>query len=124
MTHKAKLDVCLLATIAFGVAVVALGANRWIAGSVLVALMLCAYPQSYVTTADALEVHAGVSRSAIPYSAITFLGPEGAGRVRVQYGVGSQLLLAPEDPAAFLSDIAKRAPHLMRRGPRLVAALV
>jgi hypothetical protein len=44
--------------------------------------------------------------------------------VRVQYGVGSQLLLAPEDPATFLSDIAKHAPHLMRRGPRLVAALV
>jgi hypothetical protein len=44
-------------------------------------------------------------------------------RVRIQYGLASELRIAPEDPCVFLADIAKHTPHLIKRGYKLVAAL-
>jgi hypothetical protein len=123
MVHKAKIDVYLFGTIVFGFAVLALGGNRWVAGPVLAVLLLCAFPQSYVTAADGLVVRAGLARTTIPYAAITFIGPEREDRVRVQYGLGSQFVIAPADARAFLADMGSRAPHLKRWGQRLVAAL-
>ena len=44
-------------------------------------------------------------------------------RVRIQYGLASELRIAPEDPRVFLADIANHTPHLIKRGYKLVAAL-
>ncbi|HEX8984758.1 MAG TPA: PH domain-containing protein [Bryobacteraceae bacterium] len=126
MTHKAKVDVWLLAVILFGVAALAAGANRWVAGSVVADLLICAAPQMYVTTDDKLVVvHAAVLRTKIPYGAITYVGPDECGTdgVCIQYGLGSQMRIVPADPDAFLADMAKRAPHLGWRNGKLVAAL-
>jgi hypothetical protein len=42
-------------------------------------------------------------------------------RVAVRMGRDSEILLAPDDPGAFFADVARHAPHLMRRGTALVA---
>jgi hypothetical protein len=42
-------------------------------------------------------------------------------RVAVRMGRDSEILLAPDDPGAFFADVARHAPHLMRRGAALVA---
>jgi hypothetical protein len=124
MTHRAKLDVWLLASILFGIAVLAAGADRWVGGSVLAVLLLCAAPQEYVTTPEKLVViRAGLLRTKIPYGAITYVGPGDDESVCIQYGLGSQLRIVPADPDAFFADMAGRARHLKRRGERLVAAL-
>jgi len=114
MTHDAKFDWWSVGAIAFGLLVILAGGNYWIAGPVLLVLILCAYPQSYVTTSAGLLVRGGVMRCLIPYRNITFIEPLAADTVKVQYGQNS-LLLAPEDPDAFFRDLVNRAPHLGRR---------
>ena len=121
----------LFAAILYVVAVLAAGGNPWIGGPVLLVLLLMALPQEYVTAPEALRVRAGLTRWAIPYSAITFveekfpgeswLGPVLGKRVAVRIGRDSELLLAPDDPGAFFADVAAHAPHLCRRGGTLVA---
>ena len=69
----------------------------------------------------------GLTRWAIPYAAITFVGESSLGpvlgkRVAVRIGRDSEILLAPDDPGAFFADVAAHAPHLRRRGASLVAA--
>ncbi len=123
MIHQAKVDVWLLAAVLLAFAELLAGAGRWIAGPVLLVLLMCAYPQSYVTLPDGLLVRAGVWRMRVPYGAITFIGPgPDEGSVFVQYGLGSQFRIAPADPGAFFEDVAAHAPHLAGRGQRLVAA--
>ena len=114
MTHDAKFDWWSVGAIVFGVLVLLAGGNYWIAGPVLLVLVLCAYPQSYVTTSAGLLVRAGVMRCLIPYQNITFIEPVEADTVKVQYGRNS-LLLAPEDPEAFFRDLANRVPNLGHR---------
>jgi hypothetical protein len=112
MTHKSKLQVWLVASIVYVVAVLALGGNRWIGVPVLICLVLMAYPQRYVTAPDALRVSAGLVRWTIPYRAITFVGKLG-NRVQIRVGHEPELLLAPIDPAAFVAEVTKHAPHLL-----------
>jgi hypothetical protein len=130
MTYESKVDVYLLAAIALALFLFFLG-DHWIAGPVLLVLLLCAYPQKYEITPRALVVRAALARQTIPYEAISYIGPcpEQTGRlllsserVRIQYGLASEVFLAPANPREFLSAIAPRTPHLIRRGPRLVAA--
>ena len=122
MTHQAKIDWWMAAAIAFAIMVLLLGVNYWIAGPVLLVLLICAYPQSYKTTRERLLIHGGLWRRSIPYGAITFVGPISEDRVRIQYGIASELRIEPEDPRVFVADIAKHTPHLIKRGYKLVAA--
>ena len=121
----------LFAAILYVVGVLAAGGNRWIGGPVLLVLLLIALPQEYVTAPEALRVRAGLTRWAIPYAAITFVGESSLGpvlgkrvavRIAVPIGRDSEILLAPDDPGAFFADVAAHAPHLRRRGAVLVAA--
>jgi hypothetical protein len=130
MTHKSKVDVYILAAILLAVSVFLLG-DRWIAGPILLVLALCAYPQSYETTSRALVVRTALTKVVIPYETISYIGPGSeerssfaltADRVRIQYGIASEILISPANPRAFFADMAGRTPHLIRRGPRLVAA--
>jgi hypothetical protein len=128
MTHKSKVNVYILAAIVLAIVVFLLG-DYWIAGPILLILFLCAYPESYETKPHALVIRAAVSKHVIPYETISFIGPtaeEGgfrlaAGGLRIKYGPAWELLVSPADQAAFFRDIAARAPHLVRRGERLVA---
>jgi len=111
MTHKSKLEVWLVVAIVYVVAVLALGGNRWIGVPVLICLAVMAYPHRYVTAPDALRVSQGLVRWTIPYRAITFVRAAGP-RVAIQVANDSELLLTPDDPAAFLADVARHAPHV------------
>jgi hypothetical protein len=122
MTHQAKMDWWMAAAIALAVMVLLLGVNYWIAGPVLLVLLICAYPQSYKTTREGLVICGGLWHRQIPYEAITFVGPIATDRVRIQYGLASELQISPADPHVFLADIAKHTPHLIKRGYKLVPA--
>jgi len=124
MRHTSKVEVWLLAAILYVTGVLAAGGNRWIGGPVLLVLLLMALPQEYVTAPEALRVRAGITRWAIPYAAITFVGESSLGpvkRIAMRMGRDSELLLAPDDPGKFFADVAAHAPHLMRRGGQLIA---
>jgi hypothetical protein len=132
MTHHSKVDVYILAAILLAIGVFLLG-DYWIAGPILLILLLSAYPQSYVTTPRGLVIRAALTKVVIPYETISSIGPaEGdedrsifsfsADRIRIQYGPASDILIAPANPHAFFADMAKRTPHLMKRGQRLTAA--
>ncbi len=132
MTYSSKLDVYVLAAIGLGVIVFVMG-DYWIAGPVLLVLFLCAYPQSYETRPHGLVIHTALARHVIPYNAIRFIGPRvevapafavSADRILIDYGPGTaEVLIEPSEREAFLKDIAARTPHLIKRGPRLVAAI-
>jgi hypothetical protein len=97
-----------------------LRASLWIAGPVLLILMLCAFPQSYETTPQALVVRDALTRRLIPYETIASAAPgPWGGRIHIHYGE-SHLAVSPADGARFLNDIATRAPHLVRRGDALI----
>jgi hypothetical protein len=135
MTYDVKFDWRLVAAIAVTIAVLLLGGNYWICGPVLLILMICTYPQSYCTTEEGLLVRAFCMRMVIPYNVITFVGPGRAGGadrrfmwsanllaegITIRYGLNSELHISPARMDAFLTDMAARTPHLVRRGPALV----
>jgi len=127
MKHRSKVEVWLLAAILYVMGVLAAGGNRWIGGPVLLVLLLTALPQEYVTAPEVLRVQKGLTRWAIPYQQIIFVGESSLGpvlgkRVSLRIGGGSEILLSPDDPSAFFADVAAHAPHLRRRGAALIAA--
>jgi hypothetical protein len=130
MTYHSKVDVYILAAIVLAIGVFLLG-DYWIAGPILLILMLCAYPQSYETQPEALVVRTALAKVLIPYRTISYIGPASehhgafsftADRIRIQYGLAADILIAPANQNAFLADMAKRTPHLMKRGQKLTAA--
>jgi len=82
----------------------------WIAGPVLLILMLCAYPQSYELAETELIVHDSLTRRRIPYRAMASAESEGR-RIRIRYGLGSEIVVAPADTGAFLAALAPRLPR-------------
>ena len=119
MTYSSKLELSVCAGILLVVAAVLLGANYWICGPVLLVLLLAAYPKSYETAPAALVVRDALATRQIPYAVITAAAPE-HGRVRLRFGLASEIALAPADIRAFLADVASHTPHLVRRGEALV----
>jgi hypothetical protein len=110
MTHKSKPDWCVFAGIALAAAALWLHVGYWIAGPVLLTLLLCAYPQSYELAAEELVIHDSLTRRRIPYH--TIRGARAAGRcVRICYGLGSEIVVAPANPGAFAAAILERAPR-------------
>ncbi len=110
MTHKSKPDWCVFAGIALAAAALFLHVGYWIAGPVLLILLLCAYPQSYELAASELIVHDSLTRRRIPYQEIRSATADGD-RVRILYGLGSEIVIAPADPRGFLDALAPRAPR-------------
>jgi len=130
MTHHSKVDVYILAAIVLAIVVFLLG-DYWIAGPILLVLLLCAYPQSYETTPQGLVVRTALTRQLIPYRVISFIGPELGDRgllsfrnegIRIHYGLASHILITPSNRGAFFADMEKHTPHLIKRGQRLVGA--
>jgi hypothetical protein len=120
MQYSSRIDWCALAAVAAAIGAILSGASYWIGGPVLLVLLLCAYPQSYETTARGLIVHDALTRRVIPYAAIMLVSPAPRGRLRIQHGLAGAISLAPVKPECFLADIAAHAPHLTRRGRELV----
>lgn len=128
MHHKAKIDWWIAAAVMIAVVVPAAQEQYWVAPLPLLILLTCCAPQSYQTTPEGLLIRAGLVRRFIPYRSITFIGP-GSGsnsmalsldQVKIQYGMASEIAIAPADPAKFLADIESHAAHLRRRGRNLV----
>lgn len=129
MQYKAKVDWWIAAAVMIAVVVPAAQEQYWIAPLPLLILLTCCAPQSYRTTPEGLMIRAGLVRRFIAYRDITFIGPAVAGpyslalsldQVKIQYGMASEISIAPADTAKFLADIESRAPHLCRRGRNLV----
>jgi len=130
MRHAAKVDPWLVVAVLVGTVVPLMSHVYWASGMVLGVLLAGAYPQSYETTSRGLRIRAGLSLRLVPYEAITFIGPATEGRasvalsrdrLKVRWGLASELLIAPADAKSFLADLATRAPHLARYGENLVA---
>ena len=128
MTHQSKVDVYILAAIVLAIVVFIMG-DYWIAGPILLVLLLCAYPQSYETTAKGLLIRTALTKVVIPYETISFIGPASeeratfslsSDRIKIQYGLASDILIAPANRKLFFADMAKRTPHLIKRGQRLI----
>jgi hypothetical protein len=119
MKHHARMDWCALAGSVAAIAAILLRASVWIAGPVLLILMLCAFPHSYETTENGLAVRGALSRRLIPYGAIREVGVS-EGCVRVLHGRGSELAIAPRHRDRLIDDLEKRLPHLVRQGRSLV----
>jgi hypothetical protein len=128
MHHNAKIDWWIAAAVMIAVVVPAAQEQYWVAPLPLLILLSCCAPQSYQTTPDGLLIRSGLVRRFIPYRSITFIGP-GSGQysialsldqVKIQYGLASEISIAPADPSKFLADIESRAAHLRRRGRNLV----
>jgi PH (Pleckstrin Homology) domain-containing protein len=131
MRHNAKVDWWIVLLALAGVLAPLSTHTYWASGFVLGILLITIFPQSYKTTKRGLLIRSGLTRRLVPYEAITFAGPATQGaasvalsadRMKIQWGLASELLIAPAHPSAFLADLAVRAPHLIRRGPELVAA--
>jgi len=110
MTYHSRRDRSVYAGILVAAAALYLHVGYWIAGPVLLILLLCAYPQSYELAADELIVNDSLTRRRIPYRTIGSARQEGA-LVRVRYGLGSELVIAPADPLPFLDALAARTPR-------------
>src|SRR3954469_4924944 len=119
MTHKSKHDWCVWAGIVLAAAALFLHVGYWIAGPVLLILLLSAYPQSYELTNAELVIHDSLTRRRIPYEEIRSARCDGE-RVRIHYGLASELVILPADPEVFVQDVAEHAPGLVRRGKELV----
>ena len=138
MRYKAKIDWWIGAAIITGMvvpfAIAITSHSSWHYGVGVVVWVIVfgfCYPQSYETTAVALIIRAGFSKWTIPYSQISAVRPSSDSRsalalsldrVEIEYASGD-LLIAPEDQAAFFADLASRASQLSRRGQDLVIAL-
>src|ERR1019366_250402 len=114
MKHRSKVEVWLFSAILYVVGVLAAGGNCWTGGPGLLGLRLTPLPQEYVAAPEALRGRTGLTRWAIPYAAITFVGESSLGpvlgkRVAVRMGRDSEILLAPDDPGAFFADVARHA---------------
>ena len=131
MRHAAKIDWWILIAIVTGLLAPLLGHVYWASGLVFGILLVAVYPQYYETTSSGLLIHSGLTRRLVPYEAIRFIGPSAearhsvalsADRVKIEWGPGSELLIAPANRDAFFTDIAARAPHLRQRGADLVVS--
>lgn len=110
MMHKSKPDWCVFGGIGLAAAALFLHVGYWIAGPVLLILLLCAYPQSYELAPDQLIIHDALTRRRIPYTALRAAEVVGA-RVRICYGFGSEIVIAPADPRSFVSSLTPRLPR-------------
>ena len=110
MIHQSRPAAGVYAGIVAAAAALFLHVGYWIAGPVLLTLLLCAYPQSYELAETELIVNDALTRRRIPYRAIA-AAERDKGRVRIRYGLGSELVVAPADVPAFLEALAPRLPR-------------
>ncbi len=138
MKYKSKIDWWIGLSILVGLVLPIIGAMTsrvpWgyaVPAAIWILVFGFCYPQSYETTPEALVIRAGLSRRTIPYSSITAVRPSAdtrsslalsLDRVLLEYASG-ELLISPDDQAAFFDDIAARAPQLRRRGQDLVISI-
>jgi hypothetical protein len=110
MTHQSRPDGSVYAGILVAATALFLHVGYWIAGPVLLTLLLCAYPQSYELAETELVINDSLTRRRIPYRAMAAAERNGR-RVRIRYGLGSEITIAPADAEAFLEALA---PHMPR----------
>jgi hypothetical protein len=110
MTHESRPATGVYAGIAAAATALFLHVGYWIAGPVLLTLLLCAYPQSFELAETELIVNDALTRRRIPYRTMAAAERDGR-RVRIRYGLGSELVIAPADTEAFLAALARRLPR-------------
>jgi hypothetical protein len=96
---------------------------------VVTVLFTCiAAPVRYTLSDGDLIIRSGLLRRRIPYGSIIGAVPTrnpmsspalSVERLQVEF-MGGYVLISPERKAEFLEELARRAPHLHRKGDRLV----
>jgi hypothetical protein len=130
--YKARVDWFIAASLLCGIAVpayIAVTQNiPWMSAASVVAVMIVfgiSYPQWYETTADALIVRSGITTRRIMYGQLVAVRrpseKTSLNRLQIDYGIGN-FLISPQDPQAFMQDIAQRAPQLSRQGQDLISS--
>lgn len=138
MSYPGKVDrgiaLSLLAGIVFPVIPAVQLSSYWLLAlpAVFIFFLLgCVYPQISETASDALIIRTGLTRRRIPRTNIVSVSPSSDSRnsvalsddrLLIEHSNGS-VLIAPENEAAFLNDVASHCPQLSRRGADLVVAL-
>ncbi|MCC7340263.1 MAG: PH domain-containing protein [Bryobacterales bacterium] len=98
---------------------------------VLAAMWAIAYPCEYLFEASDLVVRSGLLCIRIPLLSISTVKPSRSlasapawsfDRLEIRYGRKQRVLISPREKAAFLAELAKRAPQLIRDGESLVVA--
>lgn len=132
MIYKGRNDRWFVAVFALATAALLFAGKYWIGGPMLPIFALCVWPQRFETVGDGVRIRAGLVHRFIPFEVITFVGPCAGGRnlaltldgVCIRYGLNSEVRIAPADADAFVADVAKRSPHLVKRGHDLVLTAV
>lgn len=87
-----------------------------------------AWPTHYTVQGDTLVIRSGLIRFHVPLEKVELIQPTrnplsspawSLDRLFIRYGYAS-IMISPVDREAFLDVIASHAPHLERRGDRLV----
>lgn len=98
---------------------------------VLAAMWAIAYPCEYSFEEKCLVVRSGLLRIRIPLLAITTVRPSRTlasgpawsfDRLEIRYGRTKRVVISPREKSAFVAELEKRAPHLIREGDALVVA--
>lgn len=132
--------------VVFAAAATPLGAAGWLAmqgrfsgvlllaawGGAMIALTAwLGFPCGYAFADEGIEVRSGPLRWTVPYPAIRAAGPTwvplpgpawSLRRVRLDFADGF-ILVSPDAREVFISELAERCPHLMRRGAGLAKRL-
>jgi hypothetical protein len=132
MVYKGRNDLWFVAVFAVATATLLAAGQYWIGGPMLPIFALWLMPQRFETSGDGVRIRAGLVHRYIPFDVITFVGPCAGGRnlaltvdgVCIKYGLNSEVRIAPADAGAFIADVARRSPHLVRRGHDLVLSAV
>jgi hypothetical protein len=130
--YRAKIDWLIAVGLLAGIGAPLLGRAYWVSGLVLLVYLGFLLPQSYETTPEGLLIRAGLYRKLIAYASITAVGPcsdKGSSfalsmdRVKIAYGSGKEIRIAPTDQEGFMADLAMRTPQLVKRGFDLVLSI-
>lgn len=98
---------------------------------VLAIMWAVAYPCQYSFEEKCLVVRSGFLRIRIPLLAITLVKPSRSlasapawslDRLEIRYGRTQRVIISPREKAAFVAELEKRAPHLVRDGETLIVA--
>ena len=132
MQYRAKIDWLIAVGLLAGIGAPLLGRAYWVSGLILLVYLAFLLPQSYETTSEGLLIRAGLYRKLIPYASITVIGPcsdtrssfaLSLDRMKITYGSGKEIRIAPADQDGFMADLAMRTPQLVKRGFDLVLSI-
>jgi hypothetical protein len=144
-TYRSKVDTWLVAVV-LGAAMMPLAVGTWLlvqgekkgafllviwGGTMSMLMVALGFPLRYTLRSDQLHVKSGWLEWSVPLATLRRVAPSrnplsapawSIRRLRLDSADGSFILVSPDDQESFISEIAERCPHLVRRGFGLEAS--